>query len=143
MLLDRKGDNIVINPSLVLFAASLFLLSITTSGFTLLLSGALAALGFGTMMSAGQAIAIKLTPKHCYGLATSTFFVCLDGGVGLGPFFLGFLVPDIGYYGMYLTLSIIVLGTILLCFALHGRKAGAAQVARHAALQAESHQESV
>lgn len=126
MLLDNRGDNIVIYPSIILFAASLFLLSITGSGFTLLLAGALSALGFGTMMSAGQAIAIKVTPKHRYGLATSTFFICLDSGVGLGPFFLGFLVPEIGFDGMYLTLSILVLLTIVLYFVLHGRRASAA-----------------
>jgi len=143
MLLDRKGDNIVIYPALVLFAASLFLLSIASSGFTLLLSGALAALGFGTMMSAGQAIAIKLTPRHRYGLATSTFFVCLDSGVGLGPYFLGFLVPEIGYEGMYLTLAVIVLCTIVIYFALHGRKAAAVQAARPAVPRTETHKKSM
>jgi len=143
ILLDSKGDNIVIYPSLILFASSLFLLSISSNGFTLLLSGALAALGFGTMMSAGQAIAIQLTPKHRYGLATSTFFVCLDGGVGLGPFFLGFLVPEIGFDGMYLTLSLVVLFTILLYFLLHGRKASAKHTAQPSVMQTESRKKSM
>jgi MFS family permease len=124
-LLDRKGDNIVIYPSLVLFAASLLMLSTTEHSFTFLMSGALAALGFGTIMSAGQAIAIKATPKHRYGLATSTFFICLDGGVGVGPFFLGILVPKIGYAGMYLTLSVIVSLTIFIYYLLHGKRAAA------------------
>lgn len=122
-LLDAKGDNIVIYPALVLFAASLLLLSAAHSSFTLLLAGALAALGFGTIMSAGQAIAIKLTPKHRYSLATSTFFICLDSGVGLGPYFLGFIVPEIGFAGMYMTLSVVVLLTIAAYHFLHGRKA--------------------
>lgn len=122
-LLDLKGDNIVIYPALIAFAACLFLLGITTNSFTFLLSGALAALGFGTVMSAGQAIAIKLTPKHRYGLATSTFFICLDGGVGIGPFLLGFLVPEIGFSGMYMTLAVLIVLTILLYYVVHGRKA--------------------
>jgi len=137
-LLDRRGDNIVVYPALVSFAASLLLLSKTSSSFTFLLAGALVALGFGTIMSAGQAIAIKLTPKHRYGLATSTFFICLDSGVGLGPFFLGFLVPKIGYAGMYLTLSIVVLLTIALYYVLHGRRAASLQPDMSPALPAES-----
>lgn len=126
-LLDKKGDNIVIYPSLGFFAISLLLLSTTNSSFTFLLSAALAALGFGTIMSAGQAIAIKLTPKHRYGLATSTFFICLDSGVGIGPFLLGFLVPLIGYTGMYTALAVVVLFSIFLYFVLHGRKAVASK----------------
>lgn len=127
-LLDVKGDNIVFYPSLILFASSLLLLSFAAHSFTFLLAGALAALGFGTMMSAGQAIAIKLTPKHRYGLATSTFFVCLDSGVGLGPFFLGYLVPIVEYRGMYLTLAIVVGLSIILYYFLHGRKAAMKRV---------------
>src|SRR5690606_13061374 len=122
-LLDARGDNIVIYPAIVMFAACLFFLSVTEHGFTFLLSGALAALGFGTIMSAGQAIAIKATPPHRYGLATSTFFICLDGGMGIGPFILGFLIPIIGYSGMYLTIAIIVLATLALYYVLHGKKA--------------------
>lgn len=128
-LLDLKGDNVVIYPALVMFAASLLLLSMSSNAFIFLLSGALAALGFGTIMSASQAIAIKLTPKHRYGLATSTFFICLDGGVGIGPFLLGFLVPKIGYDGMYLTLAVIVGLSIFLYYVLHGRTASAPQIA--------------
>lgn len=125
-LLDIKGDNIVIYPALIAFAACLLMLGTTTNSFTFLLSAALAALGFGTVMSAGQAIAIKLTPKHRYGLATSTFFICLDGGVGIGPFLLGFVVPKIGFSGMYMTLAVIIVFTILLYYVLHGRKASVA-----------------
>ena len=122
-ILDVKGDNIVFYPSLISFAISLLMLSLAAHNFTFLLAGALAALGFGTMMSAGQAIAIKLTPMHRYGLATSTFFVCLDSGVGLGPFFLGYLVPIVEYRGMYLTLAFVVGLSIILYYFLHGRKA--------------------
>jgi dipicolinate synthase subunit A len=47
------------------------------------MAGALLALGFGTMMSCAQAIVVKESPKHRVGLATSTFFICMDGGTGI------------------------------------------------------------
>lgn len=120
-LLDLKGDNVVIYPAILLYSLSLLLLSQAHSGFVLLVAGALVALGFGTIMSCSQAIAIKESPKHRVGLATSTFFICMDGGMGVGPFLTGLLVPSFEYRGMYLTLAVVVLLSIILYYYLHGK----------------------
>jgi MFS family permease len=122
-LLDRKGDNIVIYPALVVFSLSLFVLSQARHDATLLLAGALAALGFGTLMSCAQAIAVKVSPKHRVGLATSTFFICLDSGMGLGPFLLGLLIPLVDYRGMYASMAAVVLLSIFLYYLVHGKRA--------------------
>ena len=37
--------------------------------------------------------------------ANSTFYIFLDIGTGVGPFFLGFLVSSLGYRGMYLAMA--------------------------------------
>lgn len=58
-LLDQRGANIVIYPSIITFSLSLLLLSQARTGSFLLVSGALLALGFGTMMSCAQAIVVK------------------------------------------------------------------------------------
>lgn len=39
----------------------------------------------------------------CY--SNSTFYIFLDIGTGVGPFFLGFLVSPLGYRGMYLAMA--------------------------------------
>ena len=122
-LLDLKGDNIVIYPALILFALSLLLLSQAHSGLVLLLAGVLLALGFGTVMSCGQAIAVKESPRHRIGLATSTFFICVDGGMGIGPFIAGVIIPSVGFRGMYLTLAVVVFLSIILYYFVHGKKA--------------------
>ncbi len=122
-LLDIKGDNIVMYPALLLFALSLVLLSITTSGFILLVSGALVGLGFGTIMSCAQAIAVKESPKHQIGLATSTFFLCMDLGMGTGPFLIGMIIPIVGFRGMYMTLAGGVSLSIFLYYFVHGKNA--------------------
>ena len=104
-LLDQKGDNIVIYPAIILFAIGLVTLNQAHHGFTLLLAGALIGLGFGTLSSCCQAIALKESPQHRVALATSTYFVFMDSGVGIGPFLLGFIIPMVGFRGLYLTLG--------------------------------------
>ncbi|KAA9016934.1 MFS transporter [Niallia endozanthoxylica] len=121
-LLDKRGDNIVMYPALILFVIGLVTLSQANQGFILLLAGALIGLGFGTMNSCCQAIAIKESPRHRVGLATSTFYVFMDSGVGFGPYLLGFIIPIVGFRGLYFTLAVVVFASIFLYYVLHGKK---------------------
>ncbi|CAM5215463.1 putative MFS family arabinose efflux permease OS=Ureibacillus acetophenoni OX=614649 GN=SAMN05877842_106152 PE=4 SV=1 [Ureibacillus acetophenoni] len=121
-LMDLNGANYVMYPAFILYTIGLFLLSIANNGFLLLAAGALLGLGFGNMQSCTQAIAIKLTPPHRMGLATSTFFIFLDAGLGFGPYLLGFAVTYMTYGNLYGILSGVVLLTTFLYFLLHGRR---------------------
>lgn len=121
-MMDVKGANFIMYPAFVLFAAGLLLLSIANHSITLLLSGVLIGLGFGNMQSCTQAIAIKLTPSHRMGLATSTFFIFLDAGLGFGPYLLGFIIPFTSYSTLYALLGVIVLASTILYYLLHGNK---------------------
>lgn len=42
-------------------------------------------------------------------------------GIGLGPYLFGFLVPSVGYGGMYQALAFTVLAALGLYYMLHGR----------------------
>ncbi|MDN7228423.1 MFS transporter [Planococcus liqunii] len=125
-LMDVKGANYVMYPAFAVFALGLFLLSTADNSVTLLLSGALIGLGFGNMQSTTQAVAVKLTPPHRMGLATSTFFIFMDAGLGFGPYILGFIIPITGYSNMYVILAIAALATAFLYYLLHGKKEHAA-----------------
>ena len=120
-LMDAKGANYVMYPAFFLLAAGLILLSMAGSSFTLLLAGVLIGLGFGNMQSCTQAIAVKLTPSHRMGLATSTFFIALDAGLGFGPYLLGFVIPVTGYQSLYMILGIVSLASIVLYYFLYGK----------------------
>lgn len=120
-LMDLKGANFVMYPSFLFFAIGLFVLSTAHNGILLLLAGAMIGLGFGNMQSSTQAIAVKLTPAHRMGLATSTFFIFLDAGLGFGPYLLGFIIPVTGFSTLYVILSIFILATAILYYFLHGR----------------------
>jgi len=65
---------------------------------------------------------IKGLPPHRLGLATSTFFIFVDLGFGVGPYLLGSLVPLTGYRGLYVIMAIVILTTIPLYYFLYGRK---------------------
>src|SRR5690606_16424139 len=121
-LMDLKGANFVMYPAFAIFAAGLFLLSVTSSSTGLLVAGALIGLGFGNMQSTTQAVAVKLTPPHRMGLATSTFFISMDAGLGFGPYLLGFVIPLIGYSSLYGILGFAVLATAVLYYLMHGKK---------------------
>jgi MFS family permease len=121
-LMDVKGANYIMYPAFILFTAGMLLLSSAHNSITLLLSGILIGLGFGNMQSCTQAIAVKLTPPHRMGLATSTFFIFLDAGLGFGPYLLGFIIPFTSYNILYAILGVVVLASTLLYFLLHGKK---------------------
>lgn len=108
-LLDVKGAKFVVIPSLVLFALGMIVLSQTHSGIMLLMAGAILGLGYGNFQSIAQAIALKGISVERLGIATSTFYIFLDSGLGFGPYFLGVVVPGLGYRGMYEVLTVVIL----------------------------------
>ncbi|MBA9026499.1 MFS transporter [Peribacillus huizhouensis] len=120
---DTKGENFVMYPAFLFFAIGLLILSQVHLGYSLLVAGVFVGLGYGTFMSSAQAISIKVSPKHRMGLATSTYFIFTDLGVGIGPFILGSLIPVMGFRGLYMTMAIVIFACIFLYYFLHGKKA--------------------
>lgn len=112
-LQDRRGDNAVLYPSLLLFVAALLLLAAADSPALVLASGTVLGVGYGAVLSAAQASAVRSAPLTHVGLSTSTYFLCMDVGVALGPVLMGALVPALGYRGMYVTAAgVVALGLV-------------------------------
>lgn len=107
-LQDRRGDNAVLYPALALFAVALLLLAAADSAALMLASGTVLGVGYGAVLSSAQAAAVRSAPLTRVGLSTSTFFLCMDVGVALGPVLLGGLVPALGYRGMFVTAAGVV-----------------------------------
>lgn len=121
--LDSRGDNFVMYPAFLFFAASLFLLSQATSPIFLIASAVALGLGFGTYMSCSQAIIINLSPRNRVGLATATFYIFMDLSIGFGPLLLGTLIPFLHFRGIYEALALLLLICAGLYYIVHGRKA--------------------
>ncbi|MFG1735626.1 MFS transporter [Paenibacillus sp. GM2FR] len=118
---DQRGANVVMYPAILSFAIGMVLLSQAHHGPTLLLSAVFVGLGYGTTQSSAQALAIKRSPAHRIGLATSTFYIFVDVGIGFGPFILGFLTPLVGFRGMYIAMAILLAAGIVLYHFLVGK----------------------
>lgn len=121
-LFDRNGENVVVYPSLIIFAIGFLIISQVHHGSMLLLSAVFIGIGYGSFMPSAQAIAVKEAPRDRMGLATSTFFIFADFGGGFGPFIIGFLIPSLGFSNLYILMAIVILADVILYYFLHGRK---------------------
>lgn len=120
-ILDQKGANIVLYPTFIFMAIGFYVLGSSTTGFAMLLAGALIGLGFGNFQSIAQTVCVNLANRDNVGLATSTYFIMLEVGLGFGPFFLGFLVPSLGYGGLYQFLVVSILLGLVIFYFVYGR----------------------
>ena len=102
VMFDRKGEDFVMYPTYACLAIGLLLLSITTQNWEMLAAGVFVGLGYGTFMSNGQAICVKLVEEVRIGVAVSTYFVMLDLGLGVGPYLLGAFKEPLGFQGLSL-----------------------------------------
>lgn len=109
-IFDQKGPNYIIFPTFLFFAIGLIILALSMNSFLLIFSAVFVGLGYGTLVPSAQTVAIKSSPS--IGVATSTFFIFLDLGSGIGPFTLGTLIPIIGYRALYLVIACLVLVTM-------------------------------
>lgn len=113
IVLDRYGNHIVMVP--ILFAMILGFIAVATaeSNIVLLLGAVLIGIGYGTIPSAGQAIAVQKIKVNRYSLATSTLYMALDAGNGIGPYILGMIVPIYGFRAVYVCSALVSLVAFL------------------------------
>ncbi|MCD8920517.1 MFS transporter [Staphylococcus gallinarum] len=121
-LMDQKTENVVAYPSFILLFLTFLVLSLTHSGWMLVLAGLLLGAGYGNISSCMQAIAIKVSPPTKYGIATSTYFIGLDLGLGFGPYVLGFATSTMTYAQLYGVMAVVVIITLIIYYLVHGRK---------------------
>lgn len=121
-LMDARGANSVIYPTIIMFAIGMLLLSQATTTFVFLLAAIIIGLGYGNFQSSSQALAIKYVPMNRMSLANSTYYIFFDFSLGLGPLLLGFFIPIIGFRGMYMVLSAVILFSVLVYYLLQGKK---------------------
>lgn len=120
-LLDERGGNVVIYPALLCMAAAMLIIAFAHTDISLLFGALLLGFGYGTITASCHALAVHCAPLHRIGVATSTYFVFLDFGIGVGPYTLGSLVPNYGFSIVYIIAGIISLAGIFIYFFLLGR----------------------
>lgn len=121
-IMDARNENAVAYPAFIAFAICFIIIAFANQNFILLIAGAIMGLGYGNIVSTCQTISVKLVPVKKIGIATSTFFIGLDLGLGFGPFVLGIFTNTIGFQNLYLYMAILMIITMIIYYVLHGRK---------------------
>ena len=122
VIFDSKGENYVLYPCYVCLAVGLVILAKTTMSWQLLLAGVFIGLGYGTFMSNGQAVCIKITEPHRVSVALSTYFVTLDLGIGVGPYVLGSLHGILTLPQLYMVAAVVAVVCLVIYYLGYGRK---------------------
>jgi MFS family permease len=115
--LDRYGPNVIVFPSIILFAIGMFVLSQSGSAITFLVSAGMIGLGWGTLFPTFQTIAIQNAQPRKRGLATATFLSIYDIGIALGSFLVGLIAAKMDFSSLYFLCSFyILIGAVLYYF---------------------------
>lgn len=117
-LFDRLGANVVVYSAAFIYFAGMIGLSQAGSPAAFLLAAAVIGLGFGGLNPSFQTLAVLSAPGYKSGLATSTYFLSMDVGVGVGSFILGAVADAAGYRLMYSGCAVLVLFMAVLYYAL-------------------------
>ena len=107
----------MVYPAFLALIITFVLLVFSYNGWVLLLAGVFLGIGYGNLSSSMQAIAIKVSPSSKYGIATSTYFIGLDIGIGFGPSLLGLFTGSITYTQVYFIMVLyrFMYGTLFNC----------------------------
>lgn len=108
-LQDKYGDNIVCIPGIIAQTIGLIMLAWQPCMLTIIVCALGCALGFGTLNSACNAIVCRNAGPERRPYAITTFWICCDGGVGIGPTLLGAIVAAAGFTAMYYIAALITL----------------------------------
>jgi MFS family permease len=122
-LQDSFGDNVVLIPVFVCYAVGMIIVAQAHATWAFALAGLLVGLGFGCLLPSLQSILIARTPAARVGVATSTFYLMLDAGTGVGPVVLGAVAGSGGYSAMYWLCGGLVVVAAAVYLLVHGRRA--------------------
>ena len=114
-LTEKYGYVKILVPSMIAFAASYFIISISTNIWYFLVAAVVNSFGFGACMPAMQALCIKSVSKERRGAGSSTNYIASDIGVLTGPVIAGVVIQAVGYTNMWRIMTIpIILGIVIL-----------------------------
>ena len=121
-LYDRKGANIVIFPSLIIYSIGMLIANQAQYGYSLLILAVLVGVGLGGFSSTSLALVMKLVPIHRLNMANATYYIFVDTAASIGPVVIGLIIPIFGFRGMFIFAFIVILLCIPTYFLIYGKK---------------------
>lgn len=106
---DRYGANAVIYPAIIVYGSGMLALGFSHHPFVFFLAAALIGVGWGTLFSSFQTVAIQRSNPKRTAVATATYLSIFDLGIGGGSFLIGLLAKYIDLGTMYVYLSVYIM----------------------------------
>lgn len=113
-VIDKSGLSIIVNISLILTAASMFLIGASSGLVWILAAAVFKAVGQGEGQIALQSACIKKVDDSKVGVATSTYYIGADIGQGFGPILGGKVSALFNYHTMFYCIAALMLVSAVL-----------------------------
>lgn len=113
---DKYGDNVVCIPGIIGQAIGLVVLAVHPCLLTIIICAIGCGFGYGTLNSALNAMACRGVSNERRSFAVTTYWLCCDLGMGVGPVILGSIATAFGYTIIYYVaagISLITLPVLL------------------------------
>lgn len=121
-LQDKYGDNVICIPGVIGQAIGIACVAWHPCMATIIICALGCALGFGMLSSACNVIVCRQAGPERRPYAITTFWLCCDGGVGIGPSILGAIAAASGFQMMYFAAAIITFIGLPIYYFSYGRK---------------------
>ncbi|MCZ0702511.1 MFS family permease [Natronobacillus azotifigens] len=122
--MDVYGANVIMYPSIILFALGILLLSLSYNSAIFLIAAALIGLGWGTLFPTFQTLAISKALPEKRGMAMATFLSIFELGIGIGSYIVGVVISIYSFQTVYLHGSVlVVMGGVLYWLLVHRKEA--------------------
>ena len=122
--MDRHGENAILYISIACNALASVICAFAFNGGMFVLVGVFMAPGFGTCMSIGQAVCVKIIGQQKSAVGISTFFLLCDLGCGVAPVAWGNVLAATDYTTMFLICALCSVAAFVYYALVHGRKRG-------------------
>lgn len=101
---ERRRPTLLIVPGFIALGAGIFLMGLSTNDIELLAAAALIGYGLGAIQPTGLALSTQYLGRSRYTVANATFYMMTDLACGISPITFGFVVPVLGYPGLFCSL---------------------------------------
>ena len=98
---DTKGPKFVVLPAFAFFSIGLIMLALANGAVLFLCSAIFIGIGYGTLTTSFQSLAVQSTTHQRSGYATATYFTLFDLGIAVGSYILGIIAVGFSYEMVY------------------------------------------
>jgi MFS family permease len=100
-LVDKRGYHIPLVAGIILVTCGFVVMALMHNTAELMLGASILGVGFGALNPTFQTMAMVGVPYERRGMATATYFMGFDSGIGTGTIVAGSIAGLLGYQAMY------------------------------------------